>query len=64
MTQNVEQSKQEIMDEVTSVTNIQFYWSIIFVDLDEDVGQALLVEIAQLWLTVRGFSIAGALVEQ
>ena len=27
--QDVEQSKQEIMDEVTSDTNVQFYWSMI-----------------------------------
>ena len=49
------------MDEVTNDTNVQFYWSMISVDLDEDIGQALLAEIAQLWLTVRGFSTAGAL---
>ena len=33
-------------------------------DLDEDVGQELLVEIVQLWLTIRGFFTAGAFVEQ
>lgn len=63
MTQDAEHSKQEIIDEVSSDCNVQFYWSVIANDLDEDVGQELLVEIVQLWLTVRGFSTAGAFVE-
>ena len=63
MTQDAKHSKQEIIDEVSSDCNVQFYWSVIANDLDEDVGQELLVEIVQLWLTVRGFSTAGAFVE-
>jgi len=63
MTQDAEHSKQEIIDEVSSDCNVQFYWSMIANDLDEDVGQELLVEIVQQWLTVRGFSTAGAFVE-
>ena len=64
VTQDIEHSKKEIIDEVTSDNNVQFYWSMIAIDLDEDIGQELLVEIVQLWLTVRGFSTAGAFVEQ
>ena len=33
-------------------------------ELDEDVSQNLLRSIIQLWVTIRGFSYAGALVEQ
>ena len=58
MTQDVERSKKEIIDEVTSDSNMQLYWSMIAVDLDEDVRQEVLVEIIQLWLTIRGFSTA------
>ena len=64
VTQDIEHSKKEIIDEVTSDNNVQFYWSMIAIDLDEDIGQELLVQIVQLWLTVRGFSTAGAFVEQ
>ena len=36
----------------------------ITVELDDVVGQQLLMEIIELWVTIRGFSIAGAFVEQ
>ena len=36
----------------------------IAIDVDDDVGQELLAEIVQLWLTIRGFSTAGAYIEQ
>ena len=64
MTRDVERGKKEIVDEVTSDSSVQFHWSMIAADLDEEIGQQLLVEIVQLWLTVRGFSVAGAFVEQ
>ena len=60
----VEQTKKEILDELTTDNNVQFYWSMIAVDLDENVGQKLLEEIVQLWLMIRGFSTAGAFIEQ
>ena len=44
--------------------DIQFHWSVISVDLDRHVGEQLLQEIVQLWLTIRRFSTAGAFVEQ
>ena len=52
VTQDIEHSKKEIIDEVTSKSNVQFYWSVIAIDLDKDIGQELLAEIVQLWLTV------------
>ena len=39
--------KAEIVKEVTSDSSVQFYWSFLAVDLDEEVAQQLLVELAQ-----------------
>lgn len=64
VSQSSQQDKQEIVDEVISDDDIQFHWSMISVDLDHHVGEQLLQEIVQLWLTIRGFSTAGAFVEQ
>ena len=62
--QDIQHSKVEIINEVTTNSGIQFYWSVIEDGLDDDVSQKLLAEGVQLWLTIRGFSIAGAFVEQ
>ena len=39
--------------------NVQFYWIMLSTDIqDEQTSQDLLREIVELWLTIRGFSIA------
>ena len=39
--------------------NVQFYWGILNVDIDnEDWSEELLTHIIELWLTMRGFSIS------
>lgn len=63
MTRDIELGKKDIVDEVTSDNSVQFHWSMIAADLDEEIGQQRLVEIVQLWLTVHGFSMAGAFLE-
>lgn len=57
--------KQEsIISAVTSDDNVQFYWTLLSVDIEsEDQAVKLLKEIMGLWLTIRGFSIAGTWME-
>ena len=44
--------------------DVQFYWSLLSIDVDtEDNAACLLKEIVELWLTIRGFSIAGQWLE-
>lgn len=62
--QSSRQDKQEIVDEIVSDDDVQFHWSMISVDIDHDAGEQLLQQIIQLYLTIRGFSTAGAFVEQ
>ena len=43
---------------------VQFYWSIVAADWDEEEAQALLELIIDLWVTIRGFSFASAWIEK
>ena len=64
VSQSSQENKEDLIEEIVSDDDIQFYWSMISVDLDSHVGEQLLQEIVQLWVTIRGFSTAGAFVEQ
>ena len=41
-----------------------FYWSVLSVDVDDKHATELLQDIIELWLNIRGFSIAGSWMEQ
>lgn len=44
---------------------MKFNWSMVSVDIeDENDCEELLHKITEKWLTIRGFSIASAIVEQ
>ena len=43
---------------------VLFAWSIAGVELDDKTGTILLKMIVDLWLTIQGFSFAGAFIEQ
>ena len=53
---------------ITAVANndiVQFFWTMLSVDIDgEEQVVKLLKEIIGLWVTIRGFSIAGTWMEQ
>ena len=40
--------------------NILFYWSILTANQSNDVSTTILEMVVDLWITVRGFSLAGA----
>ena len=45
--------------------SVQFFWTMLSVDIDgEEQAVKLLKEIIGLWVTIRGFSIAGTWMEQ
>ena len=46
---------------------MQFYWTIVIADFeidDDEIHQVLLHKIAELYVTVRGFSLASGWLEQ
>lgn len=53
--------QDSIVSAVAADESVQFYWTILSVDISDE-GQAVQVlkEIVELWVNIRGFSIAGA----
>ena len=60
-TSNSEDQREAAIKAVSGSTDVQFHWSMVSVDItDEQQAIQLLKEIVGLWVTIRGFSIAGA----
>ena len=57
--------KEKILCEITSDEDVLFHWSLSAVCItNEDESMELLKDIVQLWLTIRGFSLAKEWMEQ
>ena len=53
-----------VIEEVASDDDVLFHWCLISTDIDDEAAsQELLRKIVKLWLTIRGFSTAGAYIE-
>lgn len=52
------------VDEILRSENVVGYWPLICDLAETDNSENLLIEIAKLWITIRGFSYAGNLIEQ
>ena len=64
MTEDSREGKSAIIDFVLKNDDIQFYWSMLSIDIEEEEHNSeLLQHIIQLWLTIRGFSISKAWME-
>ena len=62
---DAKQGKDAIIDHVLSDCDVQFHWSLLSVDIPDDKdGFELLRNIIELWLTIRGFSISKAWMEE
>lgn len=56
--------KDEITDALHDDEDAQFFWSIASAEFDEDSAKTLLKMIVNLWITIRGFSLCSAWIEQ
>ena len=59
--------KQEMIKSVIEDDDVQFYWLIVTADYeidDDEIHKVLLHKIAELYVTVRGFSLASGWLEQ
>lgn len=43
---------------------VQFHWSMITFDIDDDSSQNILKDMIKLWITIRGFRYASTIVEE
>ena len=58
-------TKADTIEDLYKDDNIQFEWCMLSTNIEEETAsQELLRKIIELWLTIRGFSSAGAYVEQ
>lgn len=58
-------TRQVIVDAVASDDNVQFFWVLVSFDITKEKDAVLLLkEIIGLWLTIRGFSVAGTWLEE
>ena len=56
-------SKSSIIEYVASNPDVQFYWSIIDVNLEGEESMELLTHVIKIWLNIRGFSITNEWME-
>ena len=57
-------AKSSLIHSVACDEGVQLYWAMQSVDIDNDEHSAeLLHHIIELWVTIRGFSIAGSWLE-
>ena len=57
-------SRDEVREAVVGSDDIQFYWSQLSSDLDDDGSHQLLGMIVDFWITIRGFSFVRSFMEQ
>ena len=56
--------KEDVIEDVIHNDDVLFSWTAVTSDLDdEDLAKELLQHIVELWVTIRGFSAAGAWME-
>ena len=62
---NYENTKDVLIKVITEDIDVQFYWTLISQDIDEEEDAVrLLKEIVTLWITIRGFSQASTWLEE
>ena len=63
VTEASSEGESAIIEFVINNDDVQFYWSMLSIDMEEEHNSELLQHIVQLWLTIRGFSISKAWME-
>ena len=57
--------KQSVMKAISEDVDVQFHWTLISQDIDEEEDAIeLLTEISDMWVAIRGFSMASAWLEE
>ena len=57
--------KKSLLNRITRDKNIQFYWTLLSEDIEEEKhSEVLSVEVVTLWLTIRGFSLTATWLEE
>ena len=62
--ENHDNIKKSVMKAISDDIDVQFYWTLISQDIDEEDAIELLTEICDMWVTIRGFSMASTWLEE
>ena len=54
----------KVTEHILKNEDVQFHWSIVACDWEEEEAEALLEQVVKMWVTIRGFSYASAWVEK
>ena len=61
---NANIKKEDVIEDIIHNDDVLFRWTAVTSDLDdEDLTKELLQHIVELWVTINGFSAAGAWME-
>lgn len=56
--------KDQVVKTIKSSEDVIFYWSLVAANWESEEAGVVLDMIADLWITIRGFSFTGAFIEQ
>ncbi len=57
--------KKAVLEEIARLDDVQFYWTLLAHNIDDlEKSEALLTDVVNLWVTIRGFSIAASWLEE
>ena len=61
---NANIKKEDVIEDIVHNDDVLFSWTAVTSDLDdEDLAKELLQHLVELWVTISGFSVAGAWIE-
>ena len=58
------ETKSELLQAIKSDEDVLFAWSMVTLDLSKEDSCLLLASVVELWVTIRGFSVASRLLEE
>ena len=58
-----ESSTKGLQDQIIADEDVQFYWSMVSVDLQDELSSELLQHIIDVWVKMRGFVLTSAWME-
>lgn len=56
--------RDKVLEAMHEDNEVQFHWSLITAELDDESSEDVLKEVIKLWLTIRGFRYVSAIVEE
>ena len=59
-----EECREKIVEGILDASEVQFYWSLASLQMDEESSEIILEQIVNKWVTIRGYSFTKSILEQ